>query len=129
VVLDRDTEKVLEKLLSINKCSISDIVVSAINSFGMDSQPCIIVPEDPLQSLRDMVSKSRWGTIENWCIAREINRRRLTYLMKGFLNGSKVWGFGNSKNKWRDKQDGRVFKTHTAYIAHCLNEDFGIDFT
>lgn len=122
VQLDDIVSAKLNEVVSVNKCSISDVVNAAILAFAQDKQPVIYV--EPTQ-YDDIFS--RIGDVDSWCKLREIDKSRLRYLIKSSNNGHTVCGFGNTKNKWRDKQDSRKFKTHTAWIAYCLKEDFGIE--
>ena len=129
VILDDITEKTLNKLVKLNKCSITDIVNSSILAFAMDTQPVIIGYDELLFNIENAAQSKGFGTLDNWCQERNINKYSMRQLIKRINKGSEVSGFGNTKNKWRDKEDGREFKTHTAWIAHCIKEDFGIDIT
>ena len=128
VQLDKMATDALEEIMAINKCTISDAVNAALLAFSKDKQPCMLIEEKPIDVVYAAMAK-QGVDINEWCDTRNINILTLKYLVKRCANGGTVWGFGNNKNKWRDKQDGRVFKTHTAWIAHCLKEDFGIDLT
>jgi hypothetical protein len=126
VILDEISEKAVEDIIAKNKCSISDAVNAALLAYSMDNQPSMFIDQGPLVKVTEAVAKTEWGTVENWCHHRSIDKNRLKYLIKRCESGSTVWGFGNTKNKWRDKQDDREFKTHTSWIAHCLKEDLNI---
>lgn len=127
VNLSNQVEQTLNTLMKINECSISDIVNAAIIYFGTAEQPCIESTPDALRDLRKVISESKYKTFELWCFKRNLKPERVRYLLRNTNSGKRVWGFGNSVNKWRDQEDERTFKTHTAWIAHCLKEDFDID--
>jgi hypothetical protein len=122
VQLDEIVSQKLDETIKINRCSISDVVNAAILAFAQDKQPVILKPSTPTSEMFEVI-----GDVDAWCNKYAITKSRLRYLIERTAKGHNVCGFGNSKNKWRDKLDGRVFKTHTAWIAHCLKEDFGID--
>lgn len=122
VLLDDISSRKLEESMSVNNCSISDVVNAALIAFSNDKQPVIYKEETEYTKIASVI-----GDVDNWCNNRNIDKSRLKYLIKRTSEGSTVCGFGNTKNKWRDKQDERIFKTHTAWISHCLKEDFGIE--
>jgi len=122
VLLDDIVTNALKQTMEINKCSISDVVNSAILAFSIDKQPVIVKEVTPVTELFEKI-----GDVDLWCSGRNINKARLKYLVTSSAKGHNITGFGNTKNKWRDKQDSRKFKTHTSWIAHCLKEDFGIE--
>lgn len=129
VNLDDISEKALEEIVFKNNCSTSDAVNAALLAYSMDTQPSMFLSAGVLEPLEIAIKTSSYNTVDEWCKDRAIDKVRLKYLMKRCAEGGTVWGMGNTKNKWRDKQDSREFKTHTAWIAHCLKEDFGIDIT
>lgn len=128
VQLDNMGSQALDDILTVNKCTISDAVNAALLAYSKDKQPSMIIEPKPMDAVRSAI-EAKFTTVENYCLIKGISKARLVYLVNRCAKGSTVWGLGNTKNKWRDKQDGRQFKTHTAWIAHCLNEDFGIDLT
>lgn len=130
VVLDDVTEKALCQIINLNKCTISDAVAMGVLILAQEPINVMKILPDPMEPIIKALETHRPGmSLDNWCDCHNINKYRLYYLVKRCHNGSTVWGFGNTKNKWRDKQDERRFKTHTSWIAHCLKEDLGIDLT
>ena len=126
VHLDDYAEESLKRIIQVNRCSISDAVVSAINALGMEEFPCMEFDKTPMEPIKLAIEESGMS-VEEWCQSKVIDIKRLRYLVNRCAKGGTVWGLGNNKNKYRDKQDQRTFKTHTSWIAHCLMEDFGID--
>ena len=129
VFLDDYTEEALYRIMAVNQCSISDAVIMALGSMSVVEFPSMNKEPDPLLRIKQVIDDSHglWDSLDHWCEDRCIIKSRLRYLMLRIANGGTVCGFGNARNKWRDKQDGRQFKTHTAWIAHCLKTDLGID--
>ena len=127
VQLDEHAAISLETVRTLNRCSISDVVNAALIAFSQDTQPVMMLEPRALALVEEAVEQTAWGTVDNWCEARNIKRSRLVYLMRSASRGHNVWGAGNLVNKWRDRNDDRVFKTHTAWIAHCLKQDFEIE--
>jgi len=127
VILDAATERALFNLKSSTGSAISDIVNVAIISLeasGYRNEH--EMPEQCLmRQILDKVIESKWRTLENWCEAKSINKISFKRFIKRVSSGSVIYGRG-SKNKWREKEDGRLFKTHTSWMAHCLEEDFNI---
>jgi hypothetical protein len=123
VRLDEISSNKLDEVMEINNCTISDVVNTAIIAFAQDKQPVMV--KNDTSEYDEILAII--GNLDEWCAIRSIDKTRLKYLVKRTLDGHNVTGFGNTKNKWRDKQDDRLFKTHTAWIAHCLKEDFGIE--
>lgn len=128
VNLDDIGEAALTALQSRTKQSVSDLVNIALVTLQHTDYNGVgdIMGSSLLYALQEAVEASQWRTIDNWCRHRNIKKERLTYLIDRCYNGHTVYGSG-SKNRWRDKEDGRIFKTHTSWIAHCLKEDFDID--
>lgn len=123
VVLDHIASAALDKLLESNQASISDIVNAGIMAIAYDDQPVFpIVNEGLFEKLR------RLKNITEWCKARGIDRKALYSLCQRVDQGKEIRGLGDS-NRWRDRQNERLYRTHTAWIAHCIREDFGIDLT
>ena len=122
VCIDDTTNQKLIELVKINDCTLSDIVNSAIIAFSMDSQPVMFVHKSKYDELVERI-----GDVDRWCYARGIDKARLRYLVNSVENGHSITGSGNTKNRFRDKNDDRLFKTHTSWIAHCLKEDYNID--
>ena len=122
VQLGSKAGEALDKLLAVNRCTTSDAVNAAIIAFAYDNQPTIFPPVKPETDILEQI-----GNVAEWCNSRGIKRQRLVYAIRRSLAGHTISGFGNSRNKYRDKDDGREFKTHTAWIAHCLKQDFNID--
>ena len=125
VQLDGTAARALNEVLDINGCTISDAINAAIVSFSKDKQPVIMKEE--LHVVIVKIQESNWRTIDNYCDFRKIDKSRLRYLLKRTAKGHNVCGFGNTVNKHRDKNDDRLFKTHTAYIADCVKKDFGVE--
>jgi len=129
VQLDNMADTALKEIMEINKCSISDAVNAALLSYSKDKQPSMIIDRSPWALFKEQFAEVSKDTIANWCEHRSIDITRLRYLITRTANGGNVCGFGNKKNKWRDKNDDRQFKTHTSWIAHCLKQDFDLDIT
>jgi len=121
VVLDDTAETSLNKLLEMNGVSISDIVNAAVIAMAFEVQP--VFPDKPGGLYETLKHKRDLGV---WCTLRGINRRVRWALCERVDEGKAVRGLGDS-NRWRDKQDERLYRTHTAWVAHCIREDFGID--
>jgi len=127
VNLDDITIDALETITSINNCSISDAVNAAIIAYSKDT--CVTIHSSP-RPIDEIIALLPEGvTLGDWCEQRNIDVARLRYLVDRTAKGGTVWGFGNSRNKVRDQDNDRIFKTHTAWIAHCLKEDLGVDIT
>ena len=130
IILDKYAAYGLDVIIEANGCSISDAVNAALHAYSLNPQPTMVLDPQPIKDvLHRIVTMTNYGTLENWCNAKSIDIQRLKYLVSSCNKGKTVYGFGNTKNKWRDKQDGREFKTHTAWIAHCLKQDLDIDVT
>lgn len=128
VQLDNLAEEALKQLLSYNRCTISDIVNAAILAMSKDKQPLFHIDHSPWRKFKDKIKEEfPHIVLKDWCVTKDIDINRLRYLVTSTERGSTVSGFGNTKNKWRDKQDERQFKTHTSWIAYCLKQDFDID--
>ena len=127
VLLDEQAYTALEKILANNQCTISDAVNVALSTLGNEDRPIFPNSDSPLGNLRMIIKNTSWNTVEEWCIYRGIIKVRLYYLLRAVKAGHVICGTGNVKNKQRDAIDGRIFKTHTAWIAHCLKEDFGLN--
>jgi hypothetical protein len=128
VLLDDSSESALDKVLTINGCTTSDVVNAALMAFSYDTQP--VLPASP-SVVRDLKAEFRSHNIDidQWCDTNHIKKYRMFHLVNRVARGGVVCGFGNEKNKWRDKKDDRQFKTHTAWIAHCLKRDINYDIT
>ena len=124
VLLDEITSRKLNEIIDENDCSISDAINASVIAFSLCGEKVISSVENYHKDVYKII-----GDVDKWCESRSIQKSRLRYVINSSHYGHTVCGFGNTKNKWRDKQDGRLFKTHTAWIAHCLKEDFGIDLT
>ena len=130
VNLDELGDEAITEIMRINKCTISDAVNIALVAFAKDNADPVMTNEDtPVTRLSLLCEIKLNMSLGDWCESRGIDKARLRYLVNRCESGGTVWGFGNTdkKNQWRDKQHGQKFKTHTAYIASCLNDDFGID--
>lgn len=125
VLLDESSTKALDSLKKEHECTISDIINAAIILLKKENK--ITFEKRPRFNCENMFSESKFKTIGAWCEARNINPERAYYVLDRINNNHRIYGYGNTKNKWRDKRDGRMFKTHTAWIAHCLEEDFGME--
>lgn len=123
VILDDYAENLLQERLDNHNETISDIVICALIAYCTDNPD--VVKESHV--VLDKIRSSEYGSIAAWCEARLIKKKKLFYLLERTANGHTVSGFGNYKHKNRDSDDGRLFKTHTAWIAHCIKQDFGID--
>jgi hypothetical protein len=126
VKLDDATYNALMETRDKNSCTISDVVNAAILAFSRDKQPVMIIDKSAWESFRDTHGKD---FISKWCECRSIDQARLRYIINRTARGGAVCGFGNIRNKARDAEDGRIYKTHTAWIAQCLIDDFGMDIT
>jgi hypothetical protein len=126
VLLDSSAEAALLKLLNDNPATISDLVNTALIALAQAPQP-VLQQASPLwgRVLQGVKAKKLHNTVQEWCDAWGIKYTTLRALITRVEAGSTVVGTGG-KNKWRDKQDGRLFKTHTAWVADCLEKDLGI---
>lgn len=124
IKLDNSAEQSLEKLLAKNDMTISNIVNIAIISLEKEGIKLELIDNNTLYQLIKTKLKEQNSTIEQYCEYRVISKQMLQYVCRQLDNNKIIKGFGNYHNKWRDKEDGRLFKTHTAWIAHCLKEDF-----
>lgn len=124
VVLDSSAAKAMEKLQRINIATISDIVNAAVVAFCNSENPILWIEHTTYQKLKDLLL-GQHNTVDNWCAQRSIDKRRLQYVCKKWDEGNTtIRGYGNLVQKKRDREDDRLFKTHTAWIAHCLCEEF-----
>jgi len=116
----------LNKICKLNRCTISDAVNTAIITLGAEQHSVIpLVKESTYYKVEDScLAKYNIG-IKEWCENNLIDKAKLKTLCKNVDEGGTVIGFGNYKNKWRDK--GVVIKTETARIALLLKNDLGID--
>lgn len=130
VQLDNSADAALEYLMSTNSGTISDLVNVAITALAKNEQPVLNLNHSAWGDFKvTFMNKFPDISITTWCYDKGIDLSRLRYLINRTAKGGTVWGFGNAKNKWRDRLDDREFKTHTAWIAHCIKEDFDIDIT
>jgi len=116
----------LDKICKLNRCTISDAVNIAIIALGAEQHPVVPLSEESIYYKVEDSCLSKFGTsVKEWCDINSIDKTKLKSLCKHVDEGGTVIGFGNYKNKWRDK--GRVIKTETARIALLLKTDLGID--
>jgi hypothetical protein len=126
VVLDTLTEKALYTLMDKNNCSISDVVNFAIISLNEKKEEIPTFGNNLLGKVKVLIKNSEWLTLDNYCEANAIQKARLHYVLRSIDSGKSIAGTGNVTNKTRDKQDDRLFKTHTSWIVHCLNKHFDL---
>jgi hypothetical protein len=127
VDLDIMQQEALSRIMDKNKCSISDAVNVAIMLLDNEEQPVFPKNDSLLTAIKDAVKQSQWKTLNQWCKERNIIKPRLFYVINSVSKGKTIIGNGNVKNKFRDAQDDRIFKTHTSYIVHCLKKDLNFD--
>lgn len=117
VKLDDSASKALDYLVKINKRSVSDIINTALVCFSKTEQPVFFD-----NSLYEKLCSAH--NMRLWCAENQIDMMMFKYVCRVIEEGKTIRGFGNKHHKWRDKEDGRMFKTKTSYIAHCLYRDF-----
>ena len=125
VYLDDTAESALNKIMDINKCSITDAVVMGLLTVAQEEAPLITPTVTLWGKLKHAVQQATNAPIAAFCITNAIQLSDVRSLCNRVEKGSQVKGFGSS-NKWRDKQDGRLYKTRTAYIYDSLRR-LGID--
>lgn len=126
VYLNDTAQYNLEKIMLVNECSISDAVTIALQSLAAESNRIFTPTHTLWGKIKQAVERNTGLTIAGFCEQYGIRRQTLRDLCRRVENGSEIRGFGDS-NKWRDKQDGRIHKTHTAYITDCLKKHANID--
>lgn len=117
--LDNTTEKALDSLLELGY-SISDIINIAI--ITLEANP------PPIKEPTTLYEKLNCNTqMVTWAIKNGFDINKVKYTCKMIEDGKTIKGFGNSINKYRDKNQPK-FKTETSKIAWKLKEDFGIEY-
>ena len=126
VHLNDKVEGCLYKLMQENDCTISDVVNIAILTLAQEPKLEIIKPDTLWNSIKREIEEKTGISIKQFCEEKQINYHSFYNLCTRLEKGSLVYGFGG-KNKWRDKQDERLYKTHTSYIVHCIKTSCDID--
>lgn len=127
VRLDAYAGKVLEELVERHKCTVTDIVNAALIT-AKDAQFTSLITEKTLLETVTIKLNEMGQTLESWCTQNGIDRRSLADLCRRVEKGCDIYGNGSTGNRWRDKEDDRVYRTHTAYITECVERDTGINF-
>jgi hypothetical protein len=127
--LDDRAETALSEILEINHCTITDAIHAALIAYSMSDKKTIFPEErdNLFRRLQEISLEKHKMTLEAYCNCHAIKIDRLKYLLRSTGSGASVSGFGNARNKYRDKNDERMFKTHTAWIANCLKADFDLN--
>lgn len=117
--LDNSAERALDSLLELGY-SISDIVNIAIVT--LEANP------PPVKEACNLYEKLNIQVnMYDWAFKNTFNINKVKYTCKMIDEGRTIKGFGNTVNKYRDKNKPK-FKTETARIAWKLKEDFGIEY-
>lgn len=125
VILDESATIALEELIS-KGYTITDAANIALVMLNRESQECEI-ERTFYTKLKGMIFDKFNMSISNWCVINNITLNKVRYVCRAYEEGKTISGFGNYKNKWRDKNTERLFKTETAKIANCIKRDFKID--
>jgi len=126
VYLNDRTEEALDEIMQKNGCTISDAVSIALLTLAQEGSPIFTPTVTLWQKLKAAVQQATGQQIQDFCHQHGIKLEVLRALCKRLENGSTIRGDGDS-NKWRDKQDGRIYKTHTSYAAQVLKKECDID--
>ena len=126
VYLSDETEEHLAKIMNLNQCTAADAINIALRTLSAETRR-VFTPEYTLwQNIKMAVINATGLEIREFCEKYAIHYPALRALCRRIEQGSSVRGFGDS-NKWRDKQDGRLYKTHTAYACDMIRKHVGID--
>lgn len=123
VNLTEYSENLLYELMEINDCSAGGIINMAIMAFAADKSR-VTIASGLYEELNDKCREAGI-TMLDWCHENDIEVSKMKYFCRQVDNGKQIIGFGNYKNKWRDKND--TVKTETARIALLVKECFGVD--
>lgn len=127
VCLDTQGEQALQQILDLNSCTISDAVNIALMLFANEKTPLYIKTPSLWSTVKSKIYDTFGYTAAVYCYERGLNYVSMRALCYRLERGASVKGFG-SFNKWRDKNDDRLYKTHTAVITEQLRKDAIIDF-
>jgi len=125
ISLDEYSLKALENIISINNCSVSEAICVALITFEKEHLE-FKTDVKILDKIKKLLS-SKNQTLEDWCNKYAIKKETVAYVCSSLDQGKKIIGYGNYKNKWRDKNDERFYKTQTAYVAMLIEKEFGIE--
>ena len=126
VYLNDAAEQCLLHLMRENNCTISDAVTISLMAVAQETQPLFSKSVTLWDTVKRKVLEECRVDIQTFCDIHQVNLPSLRHLCYRLERGSTVRGFGG-RNKWRDKQDGREYKTHTAYATACLKQHTGLD--
>lgn len=127
VQLDLSSVRALEKIQTINRCSISDAVNMALISFAQREEQVINNEDESLYKKVTFQCLSKFNmSIKDWCLNNAIDIRKLQEVCRKISDNKTIIGYGNLRQKWRDKNDGRIYKTQTSYVEYCMRRDFEI---
>lgn len=126
VILDDYTEGCLEKIVDLNKCTITDAVSMSLVMMAQETKPVLEVTQSLYQIVEELLQKNLHMNLGEYCEkVLEVRKAEVLALFRRVESGSEIYGFG-SLNKWREKQDGRRFKTRSAWVAWCVKRDTGV---
>lgn len=121
---DRTREQ-LEILQALGAGSITDIIITAVDVYFQQRPKDFAGCGNLLERVKAQL-KAQGQTLSFYCTKLGVGIATMRDTCRRVDRGARIRGFGDS-NKWRDKQDSRLFRTSSAYIVHCLNRDFGFD--
>lgn len=123
VNLTEYTENAMYEIMETNDCSASDAVNMALIAFAAEKNK-VLVSNGLYEELNDKCKEAGY-TIEEWCYEYGIEISKMKYFCKQVDKGKQIIGFGNYKNKQRDKEE--TVKTETARIALLVKGCFGVE--
>lgn len=123
VNLTEYAEAAMYEIMKVNDCTASDTVNMALMAFAADKSR-VTIASGLYDELNDKCRESG-STIENWCYDYNVDINKMKYFCKQVDKGKQIIGFGNYKNKKRDKEE--TVKTETARIALLVKGCFGVE--
>lgn len=124
--IDDSAEKALEELMINHGYSITDAVNISLVLLNSQNERCSI-EKSFYEKFKELVFNEFGTSVSEWCAVNGVSQQKLRYVCRRYESGHTITGFGNYKNKWRDKSSEGLFKTETAKIANCIKRDFGIE--
>jgi hypothetical protein len=121
--LEERTYKMLQDMSVYSGYSMNDIVHIALEVLHNETLPKAMIPYVKEKVYAAIFKQNK--TVENWCIENAVNIKHLHYCLRRIAKGHTL--YDGDTNKWRAKNDDRMYKTHTAYVAERIRVSLGID--
>ena len=126
VYLSDEAENHLDKIMNLNQCTAADAINIALRTLSAETRR-VFTPEYTLwENIKRAVMNSTGLEIREFCEKHAIHYSALRALCRRIEQGSSVRGLGDN-NRWRERQDGRLYKTHTAYAYDMIKKHIDID--